>query len=140
MRLPFHCYALLILLSWVFLSLCQDFSCSPSKPCALGCCGKNNVCGLGPSYCAPANCTSSCDQKSDCDPGWGPQWSSSEKCPLNVCCSKFGERTACFKRVNVELIRQFRILRYYLRILRHADRYRAFMFWRFVKSEDYWIL
>ncbi|KAG4435727.1 hypothetical protein IFR05_008777 [Cadophora sp. M221] len=56
----------------------------------LGCCGKNNVCGLGPSYCAPANCTSSCDQKSECDPGWGKQWSSAETCPLNVCCSKFG--------------------------------------------------
>lgn len=64
----FYYCTLLILSFWVFLCLCQDFSCSPSKPCALGCCGKNNVCGLGPSYCAPANCTSSCDQKSDCVP------------------------------------------------------------------------
>ncbi|KAG7049801.1 glycoside hydrolase family 18 protein [Colletotrichum scovillei] len=68
----------------------QDYSCSPTKPCKLGCCGKNNVCGLGPSYCAPANCTSSCGAKSECDPGWGSAWSQREKCPLNVCCSKFG--------------------------------------------------
>ncbi|KAJ7932984.1 glycoside hydrolase superfamily, partial [Mycena leptocephala] len=50
----------------------------------------SNVCGLGPIFCGPGNCTSSCDQKSDCDPGWGAEWSSAEKCPLNVCCSKFG--------------------------------------------------
>jgi len=27
---------------------------------------------------------------SECDPGWGANWSAHEKCPLNVCCSKFG--------------------------------------------------
>ncbi|KAI3319646.1 glycoside hydrolase [Xylariaceae sp. AK1471] len=70
--------------------LAQDYSCGPGKPCPLGCCGINNVCGLGPGYCAPGNCTSECTAKSDCDPGWGPAWSSAEKCPLNVCCSKFG--------------------------------------------------
>ncbi|RYP37882.1 hypothetical protein DL767_002754 [Monosporascus sp. MG133] len=48
------------------------------------------VCGLGPSYCAAENCTSSCGEKSECDPGWGPEWAAREKCPLNVCCSEFG--------------------------------------------------
>ncbi|ROV91006.1 hypothetical protein VSDG_07707 [Cytospora chrysosperma] len=48
------------------------------------------VCGLGPSYCGAGNCTSSCDAKSDCDPGWGSEWSSAESCPLNVCCSEYG--------------------------------------------------
>ena len=24
---------------------------------------------LGPGFCAPGNCTSTCDQKSQCDPG-----------------------------------------------------------------------
>ncbi|RYP77183.1 hypothetical protein DL770_007103 [Monosporascus sp. CRB-9-2] len=61
-----------------------------SAVCFLGCCGKNNVCGLGPSYCAAENCTSSCGEKSECDPGWGPEWAAREKCPLNVCCSEFG--------------------------------------------------
>ena len=63
---------------------------SPTKPCAIGCCGKNGVCSFGPTSCAPENCQSNCDRKSDCDPGWGAQWSQNEKCPLNVCCSKFG--------------------------------------------------
>ncbi|KAK3299587.1 chitinase [Chaetomium fimeti] len=68
----------------------QDYSCSPTKPCKLGCCGTNNVCGMGPAYCAPGNCTSTCDAKSECDPGWGAEWSQRSKCPLNVCCSEFG--------------------------------------------------
>lgn len=63
---------------------------SASKPCKLGCCSKYGVCGLGPDFCGGTNCTSSCDQKSECDPGWGAQWSTKQKCPLNVCCSKFG--------------------------------------------------
>ncbi|RMZ76522.1 hypothetical protein DV738_g4881, partial [Chaetothyriales sp. CBS 135597] len=68
----------------------DPYSCSASKPCKIGCCGKNNICGLGPDYCASDVCQSSCDQKSECDPGWGSQWSSAEACPLNVCCSKYG--------------------------------------------------
>ncbi|OBT71283.1 hypothetical protein VF21_09607 [Pseudogymnoascus sp. 05NY08] len=36
------------------------------------------------------NCTSTCDEKSECDPGWGSKWSTAEKCPLNVCCSEYG--------------------------------------------------
>ncbi|KAK3947264.1 glycoside hydrolase superfamily [Pseudoneurospora amorphoporcata] len=37
-------------------------------------------------------CQSGCDPKSDCNPGtWNStKWSKSEKCPLNVCCSKYG--------------------------------------------------
>ncbi|KZZ87786.1 Glycoside hydrolase, subgroup, catalytic core [Moelleriella libera RCEF 2490] len=68
----------------------QDYSCSPSKPCKLGCCGKNNVCGMGPDYCSKEKCISNCDSKSECNPGWGKEWSTRDKCPLNVCCSKFG--------------------------------------------------
>lgn len=85
-------FFLRILLLGTFAGTCiaQDYSCSATKPCAIGCCGKNNVCGLGPDYCAPKNCISSCDQRSECDPEWGAQWSSAGKCPLNVCCSKYG--------------------------------------------------
>jgi hypothetical protein len=62
-----------------------DYTCSATKPCALGCCGKNGVCGMGPDYCSAANCVNSCSAKSECDPvNWGPQYAASEKCPLNV--------------------------------------------------------
>ncbi|EPE06529.1 chitinase class V [Ophiostoma piceae UAMH 11346] len=71
-------------------SVADDIACSASNPCELGCCGKNGLCGMGPNYCAPGNCTTSCDAKSDCDPGWGSEWSASSKCPLNVCCSEYG--------------------------------------------------
>lgn len=47
------------------------------------------VCGGGPDFCG-ASCISQCDWKSECDPGWGIQWSNSSVCPLNVCCSTFG--------------------------------------------------
>lgn len=89
-----------------------DYTCSESKGCKLGCCGPlyvpsglafacriltgapsddkgDGVCGLGPDFCGDS-CTSQCDQKSECDPGWGTEWSDASKCPLNVCCSKFG--------------------------------------------------
>ena len=63
-----------------------DYTCGPDKPCAIGCCGQNNVCGMGPDYCSAANCINSCDAKSECDPAnWGSQYAASEKCPLNVC-------------------------------------------------------
>jgi hypothetical protein len=42
------------------------------------------------STCRVGNCTANCDQKSECDPGWGSEWSSATKCPLNVCCSEYG--------------------------------------------------
>ncbi|KAJ6020329.1 glycoside hydrolase family 18 protein [Penicillium canescens] len=54
------------------------YSCSASSPC------------LGPDFCGSDVCISSCDAKSDCDPGWGSEWSTAETCPLNVCCSKYG--------------------------------------------------
>ena len=47
------------------------------------------VCGLGPKFCGNG-CVSNCDRKGECDPGWGPGWSTDDKCPLNVCCSEFG--------------------------------------------------
>lgn len=47
------------------------------------------MCGAGPSFCG-TGCTSQCNWKSECDPGWGLQWSQLAVCPLNVCCSPFG--------------------------------------------------
>lgn len=44
---------------------------------------------MGPDFCGKS-CISSCDEKSECDPGWGIEWSQAGKCPLNVCCSEFG--------------------------------------------------
>lgn len=68
-----------------------DYTCSADKPCAVGCCDKFGICGMGPDFCSPENCVNSCDAKSECDPAnWGPQYALSEGCPLNVCCSKFG--------------------------------------------------
>ncbi|KAK3333760.1 hypothetical protein B0T19DRAFT_459130 [Cercophora scortea] len=72
-----------------------DYSCSKTKPCKLGCCGASDavtgvaVYGMGPTFCG-ASCISECDSKSECNPGWGLQWSNSSLCPLNVCCSNFG--------------------------------------------------
>ncbi|PYH28142.1 glycoside hydrolase [Aspergillus neoniger CBS 115656] len=68
----------------------DDYTCSLTKACTIGCCGNSGVCGLGPDFCGTGNCTSSCDAKSECDPGWGSERSTAEKCPLNVCCSKYG--------------------------------------------------
>ncbi|KAM7213471.1 Glycoside hydrolase superfamily [Rhypophila decipiens] len=72
----------------------QDYICSKTKLCKLGCCGAlddkgDGVCGMGPDYCGKG-CFSSCDQKSECDPGWGMKWSNASTCPLSVCCSPFG--------------------------------------------------
>lgn len=47
------------------------------------------VCGLGPDFCGDG-CISTCNYKSECDPGWGIEWSNATVCPVNVCCSKFG--------------------------------------------------
>ena len=47
------------------------------------------TCGGGSEFCG-SGCTSQCDWKSECNPGWGGEWSESEKCPLDVCCSPFG--------------------------------------------------
>ncbi len=68
-----------------------DYTCSATKPCALGCCSKDGFCGMGPNFCSPANCVNSCNAKSECDPGgWGPQYAANTGCPLNVCCSQWG--------------------------------------------------
>ncbi|PIG82157.1 hypothetical protein AARAC_000133 [Aspergillus arachidicola] len=57
----------------------------------LGCCGKNNVCGPGPDYCAKDKCINNCDAKAECNPGdWDNKYINATTCPLNVCCSKFG--------------------------------------------------
>lgn len=65
----------------VSLSLISLIVCSDDKGAG--------VCGLGPKFCGEG-CTSTCGYKSECDPGWGIQWSNATKCPLNVCCSEFG--------------------------------------------------
>ncbi|OHW99326.1 glycoside hydrolase family 18 protein [Colletotrichum incanum] len=72
-----------------------DYTCSKTKPCRLGCCGPLDAtgvgaCGGGPDFCGAGKCTSECSWKSECDPGWGAEWSEATTCPLNVCCSKFG--------------------------------------------------
>ncbi|KAK3897848.1 glycoside hydrolase superfamily [Staphylotrichum tortipilum] len=87
---------LLLLVQPILAQSTPDYTCSATKHCSLGCCGPLDpttgmgVCGMGPTFCAPGNCTSECNAKSECDPGWGAQWSQATKCPLNVCCSKFG--------------------------------------------------
>ncbi|KAK4154117.1 glycoside hydrolase superfamily [Chaetomidium leptoderma] len=77
---------LLLLTQPILTQSTPDYTCSLTKPCTLGCW----VCGMGPTFCAARNCTSECNAKSECDPGWGIEWSQASKCPLNVCCSKFG--------------------------------------------------
>ncbi|KAL1867744.1 hypothetical protein VTK73DRAFT_4029 [Phialemonium thermophilum] len=79
------------------LALAQTTPCDIDNPCKVGCCGNgglaNNpsICGTGPTFCAPGNCTTNCDYKAECDPGgWGPRYATAETCPLHVCCSPFG--------------------------------------------------
>ena len=71
----------------------QAYKCSRTKGCELGCCrlddkGDSGNCGAGPEFCGKENCHSECSWKSECDPGWGIQWSNMSSCPLNVCCSE----------------------------------------------------
>ncbi|KAJ4230943.1 hypothetical protein NW759_002926 [Fusarium solani] len=83
------------LLSFSSLSFAdEEKTCTKKTKCDSGCCGPLNstgigICGTGPDYCGE-KCTSSCDYKSECDPGWGIKWSNNSGCPLNVCCSEFG--------------------------------------------------
>lgn len=47
----------------------DDYSCSKTKECSIGCCGPLNddgvgVCGMGPDYCGD-DCFSNCDAKSE---------------------------------------------------------------------------
>ncbi|KAJ5337537.1 glycoside hydrolase [Penicillium brevicompactum] len=44
----------------------------------------------GPDFCGKDVCVSGCDSKAECDPGFGSEWATKSKCPLNVCCSDFG--------------------------------------------------
>ncbi|CAK7227366.1 hypothetical protein SEUCBS140593_006551 [Sporothrix eucalyptigena] len=72
----------------------NDYTCSKTRACAIGCCGPLDstgagVCGAGPQFCGKG-CTSQCDWKSECDAGWGLQYANASTCPLNVCCSQFG--------------------------------------------------
>ena len=90
-------------------SYMETMECDQKRHCASGCCSKFGVCGLGPeceyflcfhvkcSYqpndlmidCGKKNCVSTCDAKSECDPGnWGSKYAQSSSCLLNACCSK----------------------------------------------------
>lgn len=85
-------------------------TCNAQTPCEnAACCGgkNNNLCGYSPGECgagkffillnsnqttaekltSKGNCTSNCDAKAECGQ-YGK--SGQQKCPLNVCCSKFG--------------------------------------------------
>jgi len=62
-------------------------TCDAQTPCAnKACCGSNNLCGYAAKECG-TGCRFNCDAKAECGP-YAP--ASSQKCPLNVCCSKFG--------------------------------------------------
>lgn len=88
--------------------------CSATKPCEVGCCSKYGNCGFGSDFCGP-DCVGTCDAKSECGgesrcvleeaitfgkhgranhyslfPSLENAAAGKEKCPLNVCCSKFG--------------------------------------------------
>ena len=76
--------------TFTLVTTAQDYTCADGRPCKLGCCSKYGVCGFGPTFCGKGNCTSTCDAKSECDPGFGGQWAAKSECPLKVCCSKFG--------------------------------------------------
>ncbi|KAL4740418.1 hypothetical protein BDV11DRAFT_214414 [Aspergillus similis] len=69
----------------------QVTECNENKLCPLGCCSKFGICGFGPDYCSKDNCVSTCEQKSECDPGdWSTDFANRTSCPLNVCCSAYG--------------------------------------------------
>ncbi|KAH8696452.1 hypothetical protein BGW36DRAFT_381047 [Talaromyces proteolyticus] len=84
--------AVILLVGLGYLPLATaDTHCSATVPCVTGCCGTNNICGLGPDYCSPAKCINNCDAKSECNPGdWPTQYTNATTCPLNVCCSPYG--------------------------------------------------
>ncbi|EXK25265.1 hypothetical protein FOMG_18061 [Fusarium oxysporum f. sp. melonis 26406] len=90
MRLSWATTAVALLLASTPFATADVF-CDESVACEVGCCGSNNVCGTGPNYCSKAKCINSCEFKAECNPGnWPSQYFNSTKCPLNVCCSKFG--------------------------------------------------
>jgi len=73
----------------------DDYSCSESKPCKNGaCCPKaTGYCNYGEKYCGTNGqspnevCWSNCNAKAECGRDADPP---GKKCPLNVCCSKYG--------------------------------------------------
>ncbi|KAI0543166.1 carbohydrate-binding module family 18 [Xylaria digitata] len=72
----------------------DPYSCSETKPCGNGaCCGKNGVCGYGPTYCGTNDespndvCWSNCNAKAPCGEFAATP---NATCPLNVCCSQYG--------------------------------------------------
>ncbi|KAK0391598.1 hypothetical protein NLU13_1098 [Sarocladium strictum] len=80
----------LFLLVGCLIQLSIQQQCSASKHCPEGCCSSAGYCGYGPDYCGKG-CQSTCDRKSQCNPGWkSTEFSEGDKCPLNVCCSKHG--------------------------------------------------
>ncbi|CAM1502566.1 Fc.00g073420.m01.CDS01 [Cosmosporella sp. VM-42] len=91
------CMAFLVFLILATISFAadEDATCTNDKGCEKGCCGPideatgKGICGTGPDYCGD-DCTSECDYKAECDPGWGLKYSNATKCPLNVCCSDYG--------------------------------------------------
>ncbi|KAF2732643.1 hypothetical protein EJ04DRAFT_304974 [Polyplosphaeria fusca] len=90
MLLPTLLYLVLgsLLINSGFLATAQeDSTCTSTRNCKVGCCGKSGWCGFGPDYCGKGNCTSTCDAKAECGPY---AVAGQEKCPLNVCCSKNG--------------------------------------------------
>ncbi|KAF2820809.1 glycoside hydrolase [Ophiobolus disseminans] len=42
------------------------------------------------AVCGANTCKLDCDRKAECNPGFGSEWATRDKCPLNVCCSKHG--------------------------------------------------
>ncbi|RJE24639.1 chitinase [Aspergillus sclerotialis] len=79
--------------------LAQD--CSADSPCDQGCCNKEGYCGFGPDFCGKDVCVSTCDAVAECggqfsfvyiDTEYAPE--GKEACPLNVCCSEFGQAFA----------------------------------------------
>ncbi|KAL6229036.1 hypothetical protein BDW75DRAFT_235499 [Aspergillus navahoensis] len=44
--------------------------------------------------CAKDVCVAGCDSRAECDPGGYGEFAERAKCPLNVCCSKFGTKKA----------------------------------------------
>lgn len=91
MRLTWATTLVALLLTSTPFTVAQDIHCDKNKPCEVGCCGTNKVCGTGPDYCSKAKCINSCTYKAECNPGkWDSQYFNATKCPLNVCCSKYG--------------------------------------------------
>lgn len=64
--------SLCLLASFLAISAAQEYTCSASQQCEIGCCSSSGYCGFGPDFCGET-CLSTCDRKSECDPGWGTE-------------------------------------------------------------------